>query len=153
MRKTRLVYVSYIRSTAERVWDALVKPEVTAAYWGRHHNVSDWTPGSRWAHQDADDPALVDIVGTVVEATPPHRLVVTWSYPKDAEDRSKHSRVTFEIAPAEGSVRLTVTHDELEEDSDMCRGVSNGWPIVLSSLKSLLETGEALPGTACRWKK
>jgi len=119
----------------------------------RHHTVSDWMPGSRRAHRDADDPGLVDIMGPVVAATPPHRLVLTWSYSRDAEDQSKHSRVTFEIAPAEGSERLTVTHEELEEDSDMWRGALNGWSIVLSSLKSLLEMGEALPGTVCRWKK
>jgi uncharacterized protein YndB with AHSA1/START domain len=85
----------------------------------------------------------------VVESTPPSRLVFTWARPTEAEDDSKHSRVAFDIEPyGDGLVRLTVTHDELERDPQMLAGISGGWPKVLSNLKTLLETGRALPKSA-----
>jgi uncharacterized protein YndB with AHSA1/START domain len=87
-----------------------------------------------------------DIVGKVVESTPPRRLVFTWARPKDAEDDSKHSRVSFDIEPhGDVLVRLTVTHEDLERDPQMLAGISGGWPMVLSNLKTLLETGRVLP--------
>ena len=77
-------------------------------------NVSDWRPGSRWEHRRVDDAGTVDIVGKVVESTPPQRLVYTWARPNDADDDSKHSRVTFGIEPyGDGLVRLIVTHADL----------------------------------------
>jgi uncharacterized protein YndB with AHSA1/START domain len=92
------------------------------------------------------DARTIDIVGKVVESTPPRRLVLTWARPNDAEDESKHSRVTFDIEPyGDSLVRLTVTHDDLERDPQMLKGVSGGWPVVLSNLKTFLETGRALP--------
>lgn len=124
---------------------------MTKQWWGRHRNVSDWQPGSTWQHQDYDDPSLVDIVGRVVESSPPRRLVLTWADPGDADDETKHSRVTFEIDPFFDSVRLTVTHEELEPDSEMLQGIIQGWPAVLSSLKTLLETGKPLTATTRRW--
>ena len=140
MDKPKFVYVSYINSTPERVWNALIDPEVTRQYWWNHRNASDWKVGSRWEHRDYDDPKRVDIVGQVVESTPPSRLVVTWALPADEGDQEKTSRVTYDIEPAkEGVVRLTVTHDEL--DSEMFDSVSFGWPGVVSALKTLLETG------------
>ena len=139
MDKPKFVYVSYINSTPERVWNALINPEVTKQYWWNHHNASDWKQGSRWEHRDYDS-KRVDIVGEVVESTPPTRLVVTWALPADEGDREKTSRVTYEIETAkEGVVRLTVTHDELYQE--MFESVSFGWPAVVSALKTLLETG------------
>lgn len=149
MTKPQFVYVIYISSTPEKVWDALLDGEMTKQFWGRSRNVSDWKVGSAWQHQNYDDPSIVDIVGKVVESTPPRRLVLTWAAPADAEDEAKHSRVTFDIEPAFGSVRLTVTHEEL--DDEMLRGISQGWPAILSSLKSLLETGKPLEATTRRW--
>ena len=151
MTKPSFVYVTYIATTPEKAWRALVESDMTKDYWTRHRNASDWKAGSRWAHQDYDDPSIVDIVGTVVESTPPRRLVLTWAFPADQSNRAKHSRVTFEIDPFMDAVRLTVTHDKLEEDSPMLNGVSKGWPIVLSSVKTLLETGRAMPMTTMRW--
>lgn len=148
MTKPKFVYVIYISSTPEKVWDALLDGEMTKQFWGRSRNVSDWKVGSAWQHQNYDDPTIVDIVGKVVESTPPRRLVLTWASPADADD-AKHSRVTFDIEPAFGSVRLTVTHEEL--DDEMLRGISQGWPAILSSLKSLLETGKPLEATTRRW--
>ncbi len=144
MDKPKFVYVIYISSTPQQVWNALTDAEMTKQYWARHRNASDWKPGSAWRHEDYDDPKLVDIVGKVVESTPPRRLVVTWADPADADRPEKHSRVTFEVEPYRDVVRLRVTHEDLEPNSDMLRGITAGWPAVLSSLKTLLETGRPL---------
>jgi uncharacterized protein YndB with AHSA1/START domain len=88
----------------------------------------------------------VDIVGTVIEHTPPHRLAFTWARPIDFDDESKHSRVRLEIEPqGSGLLRLTIIHDGLEGDPKMLDGISGGWPQVLSHLKTFLESGRALP--------
>ncbi len=152
MTKPSFVYVTYIATTPEKVWQALVDTDLMRQYWVgpsadcARVNVSDWKPGSRWEHQRVDDAHTVDICGKVVESTPPRRLVVTWARPKDAEDDAKHSRVTFDIEPhGDGLVRLTVTHADLENDPQMLSGISGGWPKVLSNLKTLLETGRAFP--------
>ncbi len=140
MTKEKFLYVTYIRSTKEKVWDALINPQVTQLYW-RHHNVSDWKQGSVWNHQRCDGSNMIDITGKVIETSPPHRLIISWADPKDT---SRLSRVTFDIEPVGDDVKLTVTHDELEPGSNMLRGISRGWPMVLSSLKTLLETGKAI---------
>lgn len=152
MTKPSYVYVTYIATTPEKVWQALVDTDVTRQYWiggnaaHTQMNVSDWQPGSRWEHQRADGTQTVDVAGTVVESAPPRRLVTTWARPNEIDDVSKHSRVTYDIEPAgDGVVRLTVTHEDLERDERMLAGVSSGWPKVLSNLKTFLETGRALP--------
>ena len=141
--KTSFVYVTYIRSTPEQVFEAITKPEIARRYWG-HENVSEWTPGSDWQHVRDNDQRTVNVLGKVVEVNAPTRLVITWASPAQAADPSSFSRVTFEVAACEGMVRLTVTHDELEAGSGMAKGIQQGWPIVLSSLKSLLETGQGI---------
>ena len=138
--KTSFVYVTYIASTPEKVFEAIMKPEIARRYWG-HENVSAWTPGSRWEHIRDDDSRPVQIVGEVVEVAPPTRLVITWAAPSQAADPDSTSRVTFDIQPDGDRVRLTVSHEDLEAGSGMASGVSKGWPLVLSSLKSYLETG------------
>ena len=143
MEKTSFVYVTYIASTPDKVFDAITKPEIARRYWS-HENVSDWKPGSRWEHVRANDERTVELAGKVVEVSPPKRLVITWANASQASDPEAHSRVTFEIEPYEAMVKLTVTHDELEAGSGMAKGIAKGWPIVLSSMKSLLETGEGL---------
>ncbi len=141
--KTSFVYVTYIRSTPQKVFEAITRPEIARRYWG-HENVSDWKPGSAWQHVRANEQRTVNVVGKVVEASPPARLVITWASPSQADDPAAHSRVTFDVERYEDMVRLTVTHDELEAGSAMAKGIQQGWPIVLSSLKSLLETGEGI---------
>ncbi|MGA0571496.1 SRPBCC family protein [Variovorax sp. VNK109] len=141
--KTSFVYVTYIRSTPDKVFDAITRPEIARRYWG-HENVSDWKVGSDWQHVRANEQRSVELVGKVVEHTPPTRLVITWANQSQAADPSAYSRVQFDIVEYEGMVRLTVTHDELDADSGMARGIKQGWPAVLSSLKSLLETGEGI---------
>lgn len=140
---TSFVYVTYIASTPQKVFEAITKPDIARRYWG-HENVSDWQPGSKWEHVRANEERTVNIVGDVVEVSPPSRLVITWASPSQAADPESYSRVTFEIEEYEEMVRLTVTHDELEAGSGMANGVSKGWPVVLSSLKSFLETGRGL---------
>lgn len=140
---TSFVYVTYIVSTPEKVFEAITRPEIARRYWG-HENVSDWKPGSKWEHVRANDERTVELVGEVVESSPPARLVITWANESQASDPDAYSRVTFDIEPYEEMVRLTVSHDDLVVDSGMAIGVSKGWPIVLSSLKSLLETGQGL---------
>lgn len=141
--KTRFVYVTYIRSTPDKVFEAITRPEVARRYWG-HENVSDWQPGSAWQHVRANEQRTVNVVGKVVEVAPPTRLVITWASPSQAEDPAAYSRVSFDVEPYDGMVRLTVTHDELEAGSGMDKGIRHGWPIVLASLKSLLETGQGI---------
>jgi uncharacterized protein YndB with AHSA1/START domain len=155
MKKPDYVYVTYIATTPEKVWQALHDVDLMREWWvdpkagSARVNVSDWKPGSRWEHTRVDGSNIVDIVGTVVENTPPSRLVFTWARPTEAEDESKHSRVAFDIeAYADGLVRLTVTHDGLAGDPKMLEGISGGWPTVLSNLKTFLETGRPLPHTA-----
>ena len=143
MAKSTFVYVTYIATKPETVWKALLDGEFTRQYWGAD-NVSDWKPGSPWEHR-RDNGGRVAVLGVVLEAEPPHRLVMSWADPKDKARRELHSRVTFEIEPMTDVVRLTVTHDELETGSQMQRDISGGWPKVLASLKSLLETGRPLP--------
>lgn len=141
--KTSFVYVTYIRSTPEKVFQAITKPDIARRYWG-HENVSDWKPGSDWQHVRDNEQRTVNIVGKVVEVDAPRRLVITWASPASAADAESYSRVTFDVTAYEDMVRLTVTHDELEAGSGMAKGIQQGWPIVLSSLKSMLETGEGI---------
>jgi uncharacterized protein YndB with AHSA1/START domain len=149
MAKTSFVYVIYIASQPEVVWKALLDGEFTRQYWG-HENVSDWRAGSAWEHRRADGSHTVAILGEVLEARPPRRLVITWADPQDRARKDRHTRVTFDIEPVASMVRLTVTHDELEVGSEMQRKISEGWPRVLSSLKSFLETGQPLQTWAGR---
>jgi uncharacterized protein YndB with AHSA1/START domain len=141
--KTSFVYVTYIRSTPDKVFEAITRPEIARRYWG-HENVSDWKPGSKWEHVRVKEQRTTELVGKVVEHSPPTRLVITWANASQADDPGAYSRVSFDIAPYDDMVRLTVTHDELEAGSGMANGIQKGWPIVLSSLKSLLETGEGM---------
>jgi uncharacterized protein YndB with AHSA1/START domain/DNA-binding transcriptional ArsR family regulator len=140
--KPTFVYVTYIRSTPERVWEALTDADLTASYWG-HSNVSDWRVGSSWEHRRTDGTGTADVVGTVVESVAPTRLVTTWAEPGD-DQADAASVVSFDIRPHGDIVRLTVTHENLRDDAERDEAAS-GWAAVLSNLKSLIETGSPLP--------
>ena len=138
--KPSFVYVTYIHSTPEKVWEALTDADLTADYWG-HSNVSDWQPGSRWEHLRTDGSGIADVVGEVIEATPPRRLVMTFG---GADEEGRPSVVRFDIEPHHDIVRLTVTHDDIPDESNY-EAAAAGWAAVMSNLKSLLETGHVLP--------
>jgi uncharacterized protein YndB with AHSA1/START domain len=134
------VYTTYITSTPQKVWDAITTAEFTRQYWG-HAMVSDWKPGSKWDMVRAD--GGVQMTGEVLESRPPGRLVYNWASPENVGNKSEYSRVTFSIQAIGGVVRLDVVHDQLKAGSEMALGISKGWPLVLSGLKSWLETGKA----------
>ncbi len=137
MANLEFTYTSYIKTTPEKVWQAITNPEFTRQYWV-HENISDWEKGSEWKHVTADGKDI-KMVGKVLETNPPKRLVMTWASPANKADESQ---VAFDITAVEGMVRLDVIHTKLS--ADMARGVSMGWPLVLSSMKSFLETGKAI---------
>jgi uncharacterized protein YndB with AHSA1/START domain len=151
MSKTNFVYVTYIGTTAEKVWQAFTDADVTPRGFRLATSgttplelVSDWKPGSPWQRRRLDEAKTADVVGTVLEIAPPHRLVLTWARPQDAGNSELTSRVTLNIEPqGDGLVKLTFQHQDL--DPEMLRIVSGGWPQAVSNLKSLLETGHSLP--------
>ena len=145
MTKPELIYTTYIRTTPEKLWNAITNPEFARQYWGGNINVSDWKKGSKWEHVSGLDQHVM-ITGKVLESVPPKRLVLTWADPAEEADVS---RVTFIIEPVGDEVRLDVIHGDFKPGSDMVDKVSGGWPRVLSSLKSFLETGKALKVTNC----
>lgn len=141
MSNETFVYVIYIATTPEKVWQALLDGKLARQYW-RHENVSDWKPGSPWQLVADDENRTVMHVGKVIETIPNTRLLMTWADPADVADKAKHSRVTIDIETVGKMVRLTLTHTDL--GPDMLRKITHGWPRVLSSLKSFLETGRPL---------
>ncbi|WP_430788725.1 ArsR/SmtB family transcription factor [Actinoplanes sp. G11-F43] len=140
--KPEYVYVTYIHASPERVWEALTSADLTGEFWG-HSNVSDWRPGSSWEHRRTDGSDVADGGGVVLEVEPPTRLVMTFGE-AGAGAGPEVSTVTFLIERHEDIVRLTVTHANLQDDGEL-REISSGWPAVMANLKSLLETGRALP--------
>jgi len=143
MDDKKFIYVTYIAAPPEKVWAALLEGEFTRQYW-RHENVSEsnWEVGSKWKHIADDEKHTVKLVGEVLENIPQQRLVLTWIAPARLADKAMHTRVAIDLEPLGDMVRLTVVHDQLYED--MRIGISKGWPIVLASLKSFLETGRPL---------
>jgi uncharacterized protein YndB with AHSA1/START domain len=137
------VYQVFIKATPEAIWDAITKPEFTSKYF--HGVTIETTPEERRSYQDSE----LKNVGEVMEFDPPRRLVHSWiSYYDPALAAEDPSRVSWEIEPQEGGYSLlTVTHDQLEGAPQTAVNVSGtGWMMVLSGLKTLLETGEPLAG-------
>ncbi|HEY1448509.1 MAG TPA: SRPBCC family protein [Caulobacteraceae bacterium] len=146
MTPDRFVYVTYIRSTPQKVWDALTRPEITRLFWFGTEQESAWTPGADWKMSFAD--GRVADAGKVLEADPPKRLKLEWRHQLNPELHAEGaSRCLYEIEPSGEGVRLTVTHEIDVEKSKFIVAVSGGWPQILSSLKSYLETGRALGGS------
>ena len=142
MTNTEFVYTTYILSTPQKVWDAIITPEFTRQYWGKAI-VSSFKTGAKWDMASIDGANFVNITGEVLESRPPHRLVLSWVSPENLGDKNETSRVAFEIEAMGDVVRLNVIHDQLQAGSEMAKGISGGWPMVLSGLKSFLETGKA----------
>lgn len=149
MANSEFVYVTYIRTTPEKLWQGLTEPEFTRKFWVGTIQVCEWKPGASWKLV-APNGRVAD-AGEVVEIDPPRKLVLKWQNHLFPEMTAEgFSRMTYEIEPKDGVVKLTVTHTMDRAESKLVKAVSNGWPHILASLKSLLETGEALAGTD-RW--
>jgi len=151
MTASRFVYVVYIRTTPEKLWEALTSPEFTRKYWAGTHQESTFKAGADWKIMTPD--GRVGDSGKVIEADPPRKLVVSWQHQIVPELRAEGpSRCTLELEPQGETVKLTVLHEIDRADSKLIGAVGSGWPAIVSSLKSLLETGEALPGSG-EWPK
>lgn len=138
MNKLDQHYTMFINATPQKVWDAITNPEFSRQYWGGHANISDWKAGARWQHEDTNNGNAVRIAGKVLESIPQKRLVISWFSPDNEADISE---VVFTIEPIQNLVRLDVVHHKFNADSVMAGHVANGWPAVLCSLKTYLETG------------
>ncbi|HEY1943425.1 MAG TPA: SRPBCC family protein [Roseiarcus sp.] len=141
MPDNAFVYVTYIRTTPERLWTALTSPEFTKQYWFGMHQETEWKPGSAWRLVFPD--GRIADAGEVVEVDPPKRLVLKWRNEFRPELKAEgYSRCTMEIVPVAEAVKLIITHAIEAPESKFVQAVSSGWPLILSNLKSLLETGE-----------
>ena len=140
MTRTTFVYVTYIRTTQDKLWSALTDAAFMKQYWLGHHCESKWTAGSAWK-MVASNGDLTD-AGEILEADPPRRLVILWTHERNPELKAEGaSRCTMELATMGAAVKLTITHTIEREPSRLITAVSGGWPMILSNLKSLLETG------------
>jgi uncharacterized protein YndB with AHSA1/START domain len=151
MNNSRFVHVTYIRTTPEKLWKALIDPEFTRRFWNETWQDCEWKPGATWRLMIPD--GRVADAGEVVEIEPQRRLVLRWRNEFMPELREEgYSRMTYEIEKKGESVKLTVIHEMERGGSKLIDAVSGGWPMILSSLKSLLETGQGLEETK-RWPK
>ncbi|HUO60314.1 MAG TPA: SRPBCC family protein [Candidatus Acidoferrales bacterium] len=151
MSDSRFYYIIYIRTSIEKLWDALTLPDFTRAYWCETTQVSNWTPGSEWKML-APDGRVADS-GEVLEFERPKRLALKWRHEIAQDLKAEgYSKCVIELEPAGDAVKLTLTHSNDVPDSKFIAAISQGWPAILSSLKSLLETGEALEITK-HWPK
>jgi uncharacterized protein YndB with AHSA1/START domain len=141
MSNPAFVYTTYIETTLEKLWQALTDGDFTERYWFGHRVSSDWTAGSPYQFAKQGAPT---IAGKVLEADPPRRLAYSWDSCSPAETHERTSRVTFALEPHGKIIKLTVTHDDLDEAGVTLRNISVGWPMVMASLKSLLETGRPI---------
>lgn len=142
----QFVYVTYIRTTPEELWRALTTPEFARRYWYSASLQSTWAKGAEWKLV-FEDGMLAD-AGHVLEVDPPRLLVLRWRNEWVPENKADGDTICrLEIEPqAEGVVKLTVTHSA-DRPHRHIAAVANGWPKILSSLKTMLETGDSLPGT------
>ena len=142
--ESRFVYVTYIKTTPEKLWGALTEPQFTQRYWFGLALESDWKAGSLWRMRSAD--GRLKSAGEVLASDPPRRLVLSWRNEYDDEMKAEGvARAIFEIEPANQSTKLTVTHEIDRDNSKLIQSISGGWPMILASLKSFIETGEPLP--------
>jgi uncharacterized protein YndB with AHSA1/START domain len=140
MAKSTYVYVTYIRTTPEKLWSALTDAEFIKQYWFGMNCESGFTAGSPWKLV-SDDGQLYDS-GEIVEAEPPRRLVIRWQHQNRPELRAEgDSLCKMELEPSGTAVKLSITHSIEREPSKFIEAVSGGWPKVIANLKSLLETG------------
>jgi uncharacterized protein YndB with AHSA1/START domain len=142
MRKPEFIYVTYIETTPEKLWQALTDGDFTERYWFGVRLRSDWKAGSSFEMVRTD--GTVSDAGKVVECDPPRRLAYTFVNLSDEYKGELPALATFVIEPLGKLVKLTLTHEGFAEDSKFFLGISKGWPAILSGLKSILETGKPL---------
>jgi uncharacterized protein YndB with AHSA1/START domain len=139
MKKSQFVYVTYIKTTPEKLWSALTDVEFMKQYWFGMHCECQWTAGSSWKLVSGDG-EIYD-AGEIVEAEPPRRLVIRWQHQNKPELKTEgDSLCTMELESFGTAVKLSITHSIEREPSKLIEAVSGGWPKVISNLKSLLET-------------
>ena len=142
MRKPEFVYVTYIETTPEKLWEALTSSEFSKRYWFNTELKSDWKVGSPFAL--VMNGTTTD-VGEILQVDRPRRLSYTFHHVlSEAARKERPTKVTFDLEPHGKLVKLTLTHEDFEEGSVILDGISKGWPAILSSLKTMLESGEAL---------
>ena len=142
MPKPEFVYVTYIKTTPEKLWDALTSSEFSKRYWFDTELRSDWRVGSSFAL--VMNGTTTD-VGEILEANRPRRLSYTFRHVLDDDLRAEPAtKVVFTLEPHGDLVKLTLTHEGFADGSKLLDGISRGWPAILSNLKSLLESGQAL---------
>ena len=147
MARNEFKYVTIIKADIEEVWKALTLPEFTERYWHNSTVKSDWQEGSRITFTNADESGLrsVGVEGKIIECVKPNRLSYSWRFPRMPEVRDEApSVVTFDLERLGEATRLTVTHDRFEEGARHFEMIEEGWPVVLSNLKTLLETGQTI---------
>ena len=142
MPKPEFVYVTYIETTPEKLWQALTDGNFTERYWFGARLRSDWKVGSSFEMVRSD--GAVSDAGKVVAYDPPRLLAYTFVNLSDKYKNEFPALATFVLEPFGKLVKLTLTHEGFQEGSKMLSGVSKGWPAILASLKSLLETGQPL---------
>ncbi len=144
MARSTFVYVTYIRTTPQKLWSALTEDvEFMKQYWFGMHCESKWRPGSSWKLVSGDGQILD--AGDILEAEPPRRLVIRWQHQSKPELKAEgDSLCTIELEPSGTAVKLSITHTIEREPSKLITAVSGGWPKIMSNLKSLLETGSAV---------
>jgi len=142
MARSTFVYVTYIRTTPEKLWAALTDAEFSKEYWFGCRSESAWTAGSPWTLTSSSGEVLD--AGEIVEAVPPRKLVIRWRHEKKPEQKAEGpSLCTMEIEQSGSAVKLSITHTIEREGSKFMEAVAGGWPKVVSNLKSMLETGSA----------
>ena len=138
--ESRFVYVTFIRTTPEKLWSALTTPDFMAQYWFGAWIETDWKVGASWRMVHPD--GRVTDRGEILELEAPKHLVLAWHHEWKPELKAEgEARCVFELEPVEGAVKLTVTHTIARAESKLIEAVGGGWPRILSNLKSLLETG------------
>ena len=143
MARSTFVYVSYIRTTPEKLWSALTDADFMKQYWFGVHGESQWTAGSPWKSVSPHGQILD--AGEIVEAEPPRRLVIRWQHQDKPELKAEgESLCTIELEQSGTAVKLSITHTIEREPSKLIEAVSGGWPKVISNLKSVLETGSTV---------
>jgi len=143
MARSTFVYVTYIRTTPEKLWSALTDVELMQQYWFGVHCESTWTAGTSWTMLYPD--GRITDTGEIVEAVPLRRMVIRWQHQDKPELKAEgESRCTMELEPRGPAVKFSLTHTIEREPSKFIAAVSGAWPMVISNLKSLLETGSVV---------